>query len=121
MIPAFENLLLPETFTVTTGGEEETYISECKEAFFISVRKSLGMIASRVDIDFGEEYIVHLRDNSIHTNNISHLLTLEGLQPIAEVLDWRNDGNYHVVSFATFPLLPHAEEHIQLVIRELGL
>lgn len=119
MTDPFERVKVPETFTLTTGSDEEAIIWERKEAFFKDVRESLDVSVMHHDTLFREDQLAHLANGSQPTDNWSYILMLEGRQPIAEVMDWRDDFNYHVVSFCVYSLSQANKKYIERVTNEL--
>lgn len=102
MTHPFDNIEIPESFRVTTGGEEERQIIEARDEFFARV---LGSIGIGLTNPFAE---VQSRVLSLRTHTFSqqfdpsddwlHELLVHDVA-LAVVLDRRTDFNNHEVSF----------------------
>lgn len=113
------NLIIPEQLRFTTGGDEEREIGRHVEEYFHSVRASIGLAAARADCMFRTyDYQLNFSDHHPSDDRV-HFLTYRGRNPIANVLDWRDDSNFHVVSFGVYPIDRDTQAHIENVAREI--
>ena len=88
---------------LTTGGEEEQLIIDLRDEFFDHVTHKLGFVSlSFIDIPF-----MSLRSSALGTEHPSGFIPSDDRlhqlevcnELIATVIDRRNDGNYHEVTF----------------------
>ena len=116
-----DKVKIPESFVVTTGGEEELRISERRDRFFGAIRASIGMAAVQWDTLFRvKEYQLYYSDSHPSDDRI-HELTWGGEVPLGQVRDVRDDFNRHLILFTVFSELP-AEVVDQIeIVRNRGL
>jgi hypothetical protein len=99
----------------TTGSEQEEAIIKHRDDFFNSVLLGLGfkedwlarIPATVIERDLGREQPGSFEP----TDDRLHYLVLQN-EVLAMVLDRRNDGNYHEVTFWSRPASNLAAEHI---------
>ncbi len=107
-----ENFPTPPPMRVTTGGEEEVQIADERDRFFADIRKELRADKLNFDGFFSyQSHVLHALDGR-PTDSILHSLEYAGIQPVASVLDTRDDMNFHIVVFTAYSLSLHAMRSI---------
>lgn len=106
-----------EKFTVTTGGEEERYILEQRDAFFAELIASYGIERLEVFARITSSYLTlddfdQYDDRVRRSDDILHTLTLFD-EVIGLVYDRRDIGNYHSVSLHTSPLSEIGQKRLE--------
>lgn len=102
MAHPFDNLEIPQSFRVTTGGEEEQRIIEARDAFFARILGAIGMSLSNPFVEI-QSRVLSLRTDSLGrtfhpSDDRLHELVVSDTA-LALVLDRRTDFNNHEISF----------------------
>ena len=121
MAELFKDFTVPETFSCTTGGEEEAYIRKQREEFFKNVRNHIGLSAIRADMLFKSlaSALTRPYDDGM-TDDMIYLLRFETVNvTLASVLDERNISNNHNVSFAVYEPRSYVASKIYTYAQEL--